>query len=358
MRTKIKSKRGAPKSNNRLKLLKIVLGTCLFISLVICLSVYYVVWYPNVDKWEAGERVIALKEDMELDRFVDYLSQEDIIINKSTFLWLASVKKFKRAQAGKYKVSSGMGNNALINLIRQGSRFVVKVTFNNIRTKAELSQVLTKDLSLDSAQLHHFLHDGRYLYDYDLTPENVVSIFLPDTYEFYWSVSAEDLFLKIYKHYQAYWNEERLEKAGAIGLSAQEVSTLASIVEEETLRDEEMPRVAGLYINRLKKNMLLQADPTVKFAVNDFSLRRVLTVHTRVDSPYNTYRYKGLPPGPIRVPSIASIEAVLNYEKHDYLYMCAKADFSGVHSFAKTHHQHSVNARAYQNALNRKRIYK
>ena len=158
------------------------------------------------------------------------------------------------------------------------------------------------------------------------------------------------------REYNNYWNQKRISKAQAIGLTPLQVSTLASIVDEETANNAEKPVVAGLYINRLKKGMLLQADPTVKFALQDFTLKRILLKHLSIDSPYNTYKYAGLPPGPIRIPSVQGLESVLNYARHNYLYMCAKEDFSGTHNFAVTHSQHIVNAKLYQRELNRRKI--
>jgi UPF0755 protein len=183
-------------------------------------------------------------------------------------------------------------------------------------------------------------------------------MFIPNTYEMYWNTSAKLFCEKMQKEYKRYWNETRLKKASNIGYTPEEVIILASIVEEETQNNAEKSIIAGVYINRIKKGMPLQADPTVKFAVGDFTIKRVLDKHTSVDSRYNTYRYEGLPPGPICIPSITTVNAVLNYQHHDYLYFCAKTNFSGTHSFAKTLQQHNINANAYRKALNRNRIFK
>ena len=193
---------------------------------------------------------------------------------------------------------------------------------------------------------------------FDPRKENLPSLFIPDTYQVYWDISAEQFVERMQKEHSRFWNEERKQKAQAAGMTPEEVCTLASIVEEETNNNAEKPTVAGLYINRLHKGMPLQADPTVKFALQDFQLKRISNKHLTVDSPYNTYRNIGLPPGPIRIPTPAGLDAVLNYEKHDYIYMCAKEDFSGTHNFASNYTEHMKNARKYWKALNERKIFK
>jgi UPF0755 protein len=191
---------------------------------------------------------------------------------------------------------------------------------------------------------------------YGFNTENFYSMFIPNTYEIWWNTSAEKFFERMHTEYSKFWTEERLNKAKAINLSPNEVSILASIVKGEAMHNDEMPKIAGLYLNRLERGILLQADPTVIFAAQDFTIRRVLNKHLAIPSPYNTYLNKGLPPGPITLPSIASIDAVLNFQKHEYIYMCAKDDFSGYHNFAKTMTEHLINARKFQHALNERNI--
>lgn len=183
-------------------------------------------------------------------------------------------------------------------------------------------------------------------------------MFIPNTYEFYWTTTPEEFSDRMNMEYEKFWEGERDRKAKKLDLSRSEVVTLASIVDEETLYNDENARVAGLYLNRIEKGIPLQADPTLKFALGDFTLKRILNEDKKIDSPYNTYRNKGLPPGPISIPSVSAIDGVLNYEKHNYYYMCAKADFSGYHAFARNLAQHNRNARAYQSALNKRRIYR
>lgn len=199
--------------------------------------------------------------------------------------------------------------------------------------------------------LYNLLNDKDFLKEYDLTPETAIAIFIPDSYEFYYDITAKEFFEKMYGYYQKFWTDERKELAQNIGFSPMEVTTLASIVEEENFRENEKAIIAGLYINRLHKGMFLQADPTVKFALHDFNIKRVLHEHLNVNSPYNTYKNPGLPPGPIRVPAKSTIDSVLHYRHHNYLYMCAKEDFSGAHNFTNNYDVHLQNARRYQAAV-------
>ena len=221
----------------------------------------------------------------------------------------------------------------------------------------KLASAVSKQIMLDSAAVISSLTDSTVCARLGYTPRNIACLFIPNTYQVYWNMDMERFLKRMAKEKDRFWNEKRLRKAKEIGLTPEEVVTLASIVDEETAVNDERPLVAGLYMNRLKRGMLLQADPTVKFACGDFGLRRILHKHLNVDSPYNTYLYEGLPPAPIRIPSIAGIESVLNYTHHDYIYMCAKEDFSGRHNFASTLREHQNNALRYQRELNRRKIY-
>jgi UPF0755 protein len=183
-------------------------------------------------------------------------------------------------------------------------------------------------------------------------------MFIPNTYEVFWDITGDELVERMNWEYERFWTDERKEKASQIGLSPVEVTILASIVQAEVSHNDEAPVVAGLYLNRLKKNMYLQADPTLIYGIGDFTIRRVLNIHKSVDSPYNTYRYLGLPPGPINFPSVRSIDAVLDHDRHQYIYMCAREDFSGYHNFSTNLRQHNSNARKYQQALNRAKLYR
>ncbi len=240
--------------------------------------------------------------------------------------------------------------------LSMGYQTPVKLTIGSVRTLDRMARNIARQLMIDSTEVAKLIADTAYIHRIGYTKETLPALFIPNTYEVYWNLSAEDFMQRMIKENKAFWNEKRTKQAEAIGLTPIEVATLASIVEEETANQAEKPMVAGLYINRLHKGMLLQADPTVKFSMGNFELRRILYRHLEVDSPYNTYKYAGLPPGPIRVPSYQGLESVLNYTKHNYLYMCAKEDFSGTHNFAVTSAQHAANARKYQQALNRRGI--
>ncbi len=259
-------------------------------------------------------------------------------------------------RTGRYAVEPGMSNLLLLNNLRRGQQTATRITFNNVRLKEDLVERLTNQLMMEKEELLYFLNDSAYCDSLGFTTETIHTLFIPNTYEVYWNISARKFMQRMIREYNNYWSESRLAKAKDIGLTPVEVSILASIVEEETAIVDELPIVAGLYINRLKRGIPLQADPTVKFAVGDVTLQRILFEHLKVESPYNTYKYVGLPPGPLRLPSIQGLNAVLNYTKHKYLYMCAKEDFSGRHNFAVTLSEHNRNARRYQAELNRRRI--
>ncbi len=273
------------------------------------------------------------------------------------FRQLADLLKYPdNMRIGRYAVDPGMNHFDLLNRLRRGQQTPLRITFNNIRFKDDLAARLADQLMFEKEELIPYLNDPQYLKGLGFTPETVSALFIPNTYEVYWNISPEGLMQRMKKEYDAFWTEERKQKAADIGMTPVEVAVLASIVEEETAAADEYPVVAGLYINRLKRGMLLQADPTVKFAVGDFGLQRVLYQHLETDSPYNTYKYSGLPPGPLRMPSVQGLNAVLNYAHHDYIYMCAKEDFSGRHNFAVTLAQHNRNAERYRQELNRRGI--
>src|SRR5690606_32129828 len=261
-------------------------------------------------------------------------------------------------KAGRYKLSQDMSNRRLLGNLRGGYQDAVKFRFQNVRLRQDFAGLLGRDFEADSLTFINLLNDEKLAEKYGFNKENFFSMFVPNTYEIYWNTKPEEIIDRFSKEYEKFWNAERRAKADSLGMTIQEVSTLASIVKGEALHVDEMPKIAGLYINRLKKGMLLQADPTVIFANNDFTIRRVLNRHLTIDNPYNTYRFKGLPPGPIMMPSIASIDAVLNYDQHPYIYMCAKDDFSGYHLYAETVAEHLINARKFQKALDARNIKK
>ena len=266
------------------------------------------------------------------------------------------MQKGYNIKTGRYAIKPADNMRYLYRRLSMGYQTPVKLTIGSVRTLDRMARNASRQLMIDSTEIANLLNDTAYISKLGYTKATLPALFIPNTYEVYWNISAEDFIARMQKEHKAFWNEKRLKQAEAIGLTPIEVATLASIVEEETAVNAEKPIVAGLYINRLKRGMLLQADPTVKFSLQEFGLKRILYKHLEVDSPYNTYKYAGLPPGPIRVPSYQGLESILNYTKHNYLYMCAKEDFSGTHNFAVTSAQHAANARKYQQALNRRGI--
>ena len=275
------------------------------------------------------------------------------------FDWVAQQKNYPTLlKPGKYEIKTGWSNAQFIDLLRSGEQLPIRVTFNNQRTLKKLAGHVSRYFEADSAAFATHILNSETHKKYGFNAATFPALFIPNTYEFYWNTNPEKFVARMASEFKIFWTEKRKAKATKLGLTQSETVTLASIVEEETKMNDEKPRVAGVYLNRLKKGMLLQADPTLIFGIGDFSIRRVLNIHKKIDSPYNTYIYKGLPPGPIRIPEISSIDAVLNPEKHNYFYFCAKEDFSGYHNFSNSYREHLNNAKRYQRALNQRKIYK
>lgn len=262
----------------------------------------------------------------------------------------------RNVRPGRYEVAPGKSTLQLVRDLRNGRQAPVRLTIPNVRTMNDLAARLGRQLEADSAEWAASFADSAFCSQFGCDTATLACLFLPNTYEVFWNVTPAQLTRRMKRESKAFWTQERLQAAEAAGLTPFEVITLASIVDQETANNEEKPLIAGMYLNRLREGMKLQADPTVKFALHRFDLRRILHEHLTVDSPYNTYHYEGLPPGPIAIPALSSIDAVLHYAHHDYLYMCAKEDFSGTHRFAATYEEHMRNARRYAEALNRRGI--
>ncbi len=291
---------------------------------------------------------------------VDSLKINDVLKDIKSFEWLAKYKAYNtNIRAGRYEIKKGMSNYELVNILHAGRQKPVRVTFNNIRTKEQFAGKISQKIEADSLSIIELLNNKTLVNETGFDKFTIISMFIPNTYEFYWNTSAGDFFKRMNKEYNKFWNKNRTEKAKKIGLSLIEISTLASIVQaEQSKHNEEKPIIAGLYLNRINRGMLLQSDPTLIFASGDFSIKRVLNRHKKINSPYNTYLNTGLPPGPINMPDISSIDAVLNYKKNNYIFMCAKEDFSGYHYFSKNSRQHEIYARKYRNALNKQKIWR
>ncbi len=319
---------------------------------------YQEIFTPNVPP-TLEDKFLHIPSFSSYEEVVDLLEAGNFIMEKTSFHWLAEKMKYKRDEmrAGRYEIQPGWSNYDLIRHLRNGKQATVKLVLNNERLPADVAGKAAQFIEADSASIMDMFQSESFIEKYGLEPETIMCNFIPNTYEFYWNTSAEAFFEKMLKEKEVFWMKNaRRQRAEAMGYSENEVYTLASIVERETLKKDEKPRIAGVYLNRLKRGMLLQADPTVVFANGDFGIRRVLNRHLELDSPYNTYMYQGLPPGPISMASIASLDAVLNAEEHRYLYFCAKPDNSGYHAFAKNLSGHNANANKYRRWLNKQRI--
>ncbi len=257
---------------------------------------------------------------------------------------------------GRYAINPGDGALRLFRRLKNGQQSSMRLTIPEARTMERLAALLSRKLMLDSASIAQVLTSEETCRKYGYDTCTVSALFVPDTYDVYWDISADALLQRMTREHDRFWQGERTEKAQARQLTPVEVATLASIIDEETANTAEKPMIAGMYLNRLKVGMPLQADPTVKFALKQFGLKRIYTKLTRFQSPYNTYANEGLPPGPIKIASVKGIDAVLNAVDHDFLYMCAKEDFSGTHNFAKTYAEHLQNAARYSKALNERGI--
>ena len=318
---------------------------------------YQLIKTPNilVDKADAP---IIIPEGSTFKDVQNKLYDNGYLQDLVAFSFLAKLMDYdENVKAGRFMLKKDMSNLEAIRLLRSGSQSPLDITFNNIRLKEELAEKICTNIAADKDKFYELLQDSSLIRSVGFNEYTILSMFIPNTYEVYWTISEEELFQRMKTEYDRFWNEERRKKADAIGLSPQEVSTLASIVEAESKRIDEKPVIAGVYINRLERGMALQADPTLVYAAGDFTIKRVLNKHKEIESPYNTYKYAGLPPGPINIPPISAIDAVLNYQDHKYLYFCAKEDFSGYHNFATNLTEHLNNARRYQNALNRAKLY-
>ena len=287
------------------------------------------------------------------NQLVDALETKHIIDSRKDFEWTAELKKFKEPKPGRYRVREGMTYRELINMFSAGLQEPVNITFNTVRTKKDLAHQVSRYLECDSLELITLLQDDSFAAKYGFTGETFLTMFIPDTYEFYWNTSADEFFQRMADEYKKFWTDERKAKARDAGLTQSEVSVLASIVESEQRYDvAERKIIAGLYLNRIKKGMKLESDPTVIYAIGDFSIRRVLKADLQYESPYNTYLHSGLPPGPILLPEKSSIDAVLNYDHNNYIYMCAEYG-TGKHLFTADYNQHLRNAQKFRTALDK-----
>lgn len=329
----------------------LIVGVC-----ALALIVGYNSFYGNAVKVEAS---IFIDNDTS---YASLCQQVDEVIGdhglkRAAFGFYAShINLEERFKAGHYRLSEGMSVIRIARILALGEQTPVRLVVGGARTIPQLASKLSRQIAADSAEIVATLYDKRIRALHGYVRDSIMAIFIPNTYEVYWTISPEQLLQRMHREYDAFWGESREAKRKALKMSRYEVLTLASIIYEETKAIDEMPRVAGVYINRLRKGIPLQADPTVKYALQDFGLKRILYKHLKFKSPHNTYINRGLPPSPICVPSIAAIDAVLNYEKHSYIYFCARPELDGRHNFARTLSEHNANARAYSKAIDKLKI--
>lgn len=321
---------------------------------------YYSVKVKSITAFDEEYKEFYVYSSYDFDDVAFCLENQSIISDIGLFKQVANLKKYPELiKSGKYKIEKGISVDALVNKLRLGDQIPVKLTFNNIQLREELAGNIANQLELDSLSILNKLKDNSYLSQYGLNSSNAMILFIPNTYEVWWNISVDKLFDRMASEFKSFWNEERKTKAKKLNLSQSEVTILASIVESEQRKlPEEWEDIAGVYLNRLRKGMKLQSDPTVIYGIGDFSINRVLRKDLSHPSPYNTYLHKGLPPGIIRLPDPRAIDAVLADKRHSYIYMCAVGDGSGRHRFAKTYAEHQRNSAMYHAELNKSKIYR
>jgi UPF0755 protein len=319
---------------------------------------YFQAFSANVAATETPY-ALRIPHGVGFDYVMAELEASKALSNLGSFERVARFRKYDQlVKAGLYILKPGMNNWDLVGKLRSGAQDQMKLSFKSHRSLDEIADEIGAQMEFGKDNLEKRLRDDNYLQTYGFNATTVRGLFIPDTYFIYWTLGIDEFFKKMKRNYDAFWTADRKAKAEALGMTQAEVITLASIVQAETYMSKERPTVAGLYLNRLRDGIPLQADPTVIFAHQDWTIRRVLLRHLEIDSPYNTYKYAGLPPGPINNPEVTAIDGVLNAENHKYIFMCAKEDFSGYHNFAVTLAQHNKNARLYQAALNAQKVYK
>lgn len=330
----------------------------ILVALIIFVWGYRTLYCVNVHP-KKKHQAIYIPTGSSYQQVLDTIESNFDIRNIKVLEWVAAKKDYpSRIKPGRYVIDSDLSYIELINILRSGRQTSVRLTFNNIRTISQLAGRAGSKLEADSVQIMSFFSDDNNFKSEGFNQNNIIALFIPNTYEFYWNTDASGFYKRMLKEYRQFWNEKRMSLAREKGLSPVEVAILASIIDDEVTKKDDKPGIAGVYLNRLKRGMPLQACPTIKFALNDFTITRVLFKHLEVESPYNTYKHTGLPPGPIGCASVEGIDAVLNAEHSDYLFFAAKADFSGYHNFSRTLAEHNRYAALYQKELNRRRIFK
>jgi UPF0755 protein len=335
-----------------MKKTKWIIGAIVALAVVAlaCAAPYFIMGAP-------AEGVVKVRKGSTIDMIGDSVKAHvDETFAKRVVTMMNLMKAKVENREGAFRITPGMSPFTAARRIKNGVQDGIRFTFNNVRTLDEWTDRWGETFMGNPNDMRKALKDSAVCAKYEKTPQTIACLLMPDTYEFYWNITPEKMLDRMYDYYKDFWNSERKAKAEKLGLTPDEVATVASIVEEETSKADERGKVARLYLNRYQQGIRLQADPTVKFAIGDFSIKRITVPMTQVKSPYNTYMVDGLPPGPIRLPEKSTIDAVLNAPQHDYLFMCARADFSGYHDFTRDYASHLVNARNYQEALNSRGI--
>jgi len=339
-----------------IKIIGAILALLFVVGGIFAWRFYQMIYKPNVPEALSTEYLL-IPSGASFEQVMDSLTENGFLKDTTGFQAIAERMNYKKEKmrSGRYKIKGGWSNYELVRHLRSGEQATVKVVLNYERLPENVAAKAARFIEPDSTDLLQIIEDQAYMEKIGYTPETLMSLFIPNTYDFYWNSNPEDFMDRMIKEHKNFWDKDsRRTKAKTLNMTPEEVYTLASIVERETLRNDEKKRMAGVYLNRLEQGILLQADPTAVFGRRDFGAKRVTWYHTKFDSPYNTYMYKGLPPGPISMASISSIDAVLNSEQHDYIFFCAKGDGSGYHNFAVTNAQHEQNKKIYVSNLKKR----
>jgi UPF0755 protein len=332
----------------------ILLATALTITtLTIIATAYNFLFSDNVRQ----DGYLYIYDKIDPVEFLKLADSSDLFIKLSRLKVSAKTEKLSFAEPGRYRIAKGMGSREIVKMVKYGWQAPVNITLSShIRTKERVASILSRNLRADSVSLLKMLENDSLAKSFGFDNANFIGMFIPNTYEMFWTITPVEIAKRFKREYDMFWKGEREQRAQRIGLTPQQVVTLASIVSEETNVKAEYPVIAGVYLNRIAKGIPLQADPTVKFALGDFGLKRILFKHLETNSPFNTYKVNGLPPGPINIPPLQAIDGVLNRTEHKYLYFCASEALDGTHAFSETLAEHNRKARAYHSALNRLNI--
>ncbi|MFZ1455770.1 MAG: endolytic transglycosylase MltG [Saprospiraceae bacterium] len=333
------------------KRLIIISGFILALGVVGYLLIGRTLWGSNV-KFSEDSKAIFIPTDASFDDLMQIMTDSSILKSNASFLTVAKLMKYKKPKAGRYLIKKNQSNREIITKLRSGDQDPHKIVVNNIRIIHDLAGKASRYFETDSLTFLQYLTDVNTASTFGFTNEDFLTMFIPNTYEMFWTTTPDKFVTRMKKEYDGFWDDEKLEKIKKHNLDKTQAYIVASIVEKESNYDPERPAIAGVYLNRLKAGEKLQADPTVVFATGEFTLQRVLFSHLKIDSPYNTYMYSGLPPGPICMPSVSSLNAVINAEDHEYMFFCAKPDNSGIHAFARDYDEHQKNAAAFSAWLN------